>query len=184
MARCDSGAIEEAKPHRRRALSVVPGEGALRRRALTRRPPITSSTAEVAPPAARIAASSVPGDIDVSASSRVSPCLGGRLLNRRDISLGMHRSKAARATTVALVRAQALGTSLVRELVPRRECDPAALDGRRPFRGRSWPDGSEEERCHVKRVLAFRIGADNPQTSSELRPKSTLIGLVNPGEIR
>jgi hypothetical protein len=44
--------------------------------ALAARLPITSSTACTAPPAARSAASKLPDDIEVSASSRTRPCFG------------------------------------------------------------------------------------------------------------
>ena len=75
VARRDRRVVEQAEAHRRRGLGVMAGrargdEGVVGRRS------ITSSTARIAPPAARIAASKLPGDIVVSASSRAMPSFG------------------------------------------------------------------------------------------------------------
>ena len=76
VARGDGGVIEEAEAHRGRDLRRDGREGASATKALRALPLITSSTAKTAPPAARSAASKVPGDIDVSGSTAVRPCFG------------------------------------------------------------------------------------------------------------
>ena len=75
MARGDRGVVEEAESHRAGGFGVMAGRprgdegiGGLL--------PTTSSTAWIAPPAARKPASKLPGDIEVSPSSWTMPSLG------------------------------------------------------------------------------------------------------------
>ncbi len=72
----DRRVVEEAEAHRRRRLGVVAGRPVWRRRRCRRGASTTSSTANVAPPAERNAASKVPGDIAVSESSWIAPWVG------------------------------------------------------------------------------------------------------------
>ena len=95
-------------------------------------PAITSSTACTAPPTARSAASKLPGDIEVSASSRTRPCFGAASrIARRSPSDG---------------RARSLSSARSRRLDARQRLE--ALLARAPARcarsrsGRSgWPAG-------------------------------------------
>ena len=85
MARGDGGVVEQAEAHRPRGLGMMAGrahgdEGVARPCLL-----ITSSTAMTAPPAARSAASKLPGDIVVSASSRTRPCFRRGVADRGDV---------------------------------------------------------------------------------------------------
>ena len=71
----DAGVVEKAKSHRARGFGVMAGRprgdkgiGGLLA--------TTSSTAWIAPPAARSAASKLPGDIEVSASRWTMPSAG------------------------------------------------------------------------------------------------------------
>ena len=94
VARGDRRVVEEAEAHRGRDFGVVAGRP--RRDEGVVRPcrDITSSTANAAPPAARSAASQVPGDIACPGRSRTRPCAGRRRSMASTYSAGCTRVSA------------------------------------------------------------------------------------------
>src|SRR5262249_33489327 len=123
----DGGVVEEAKTHRARGLGVVAGAA----KAFAALPAITSSTACTAPPAARKAASKLPGDIVVSASSPSRPSFG--LASRMAVTYCMGWQSA-------MVSSAAAGAS-TRTSARKRSC-PSARSMARSRSGRSgWPAG-------------------------------------------
>ena len=89
-----------------------------------RRPPAS------APPTARSAASKVPGDIEVSASSRTMPCFGVASRISLDVVHGMAERDRLERRRSAPARGRASGSSRPPAPVRRRAGGRAAPDGR------------------------------------------------------